>query len=286
MAKVKAEQKTIPARDDYPIAATFFVPEGEVDRVVIVACAMAVRRAFYEPYARFLAANGCAVVTFDYRGIGGSLSGPVTRSEARLYDWGLLDYPAVVDAVAKEFPGKKLQIVGHSIGGQLVGMLDNADRLDAVCTVAAQHAHWRGYPLWQALRQAAFWYLLVPVLTLLYARFPAKKLRMGEDVPKGVFRDWSRFCRSPHYLIGRDGAPSHAGFRAFKGPLVAYVVSDDDIARESLVRKLHDLYEVAEVEYRPVGPATAGAKVGHIGFFFSKFKKNLWQDSLDWLRAH
>jgi predicted alpha/beta hydrolase len=287
MAKVKAEQKTIAARDGYPLAATFFLPEGEPERAVIVACAMAVRRAFYEPYARFLAANGCAAVTFDYRGIGGSLGGPVTQSKAGLRDWGQLDYPAIIEAVAEAFPGKPLQIVGHSIGGQMVGMIDNLEHVGAVCTVAAQHAHWRGYPLWQALRQAAFWYLLIPILTLVFSRFPAKKFRMGEDVPKGVFREWSQFCRSPHYLVARDGTPLHAGFRAFAGPVVAYVVADDDVAHEPLVRKLHGLYEKADVEYRTVDPATAGAKsVGHIGFFFSKFKGTLWKDSLDWLRAH
>ena len=61
--KVAAEPVTLAARDGHPLAATWYRPkEGEPERAIVVACAMAVRRGFYEPYARFLASRGASVV--------------------------------------------------------------------------------------------------------------------------------------------------------------------------------------------------------------------------------
>jgi len=285
--KVLDEKRTIAARDDFPLAATIFRPKGaEPDQVVIVTCAMAVRRGFYEPYARFLASNGCAVFTFDYRGIGGSLTEPIARSRATLRDWGEKDIPAVIDAARAEFPGKKVKLVGHSIGAQLLGMVDNVDQLDAVCTVTAQHGYWRNYPFLRAVAFAALWYLLVPIITAVLSYFPAKKLRFGEDLPKGVARGWGTFCRSPHYLVTPEGKPAHAGYEAYEGPLRVYCFADDTIAPEPLVAALHRYFTNTRAEVRHIDPKSVNARsIGHMGFFFPKFKGTLWKEQLEWLTS-
>jgi len=286
--KVVDEKRAIAARDGSPLAATVFRPKDEEPSlVVIVACAMAVRRGFYEPYARFLAANGCAVYTFDYRGIGGSLTEPIAKSTATLRDWGEKDIPAVIDAARADFPGKKVKLVGHSVGAQLLGLVDNTAELDAVCTVTAQLGYWRLYPLLQSLAFALLWYLVVPVVTAALSYFPAKKLRFGEDLPKGVARGWAAFCRSPYYLVSPDGAPIRAGYEAFKGPLLVYSFGDDKIAPKRLVARLNGLFIHAEApEHRDVAPTSVGARsIGHMGFFFPKFKQTLWKEQLAWLKG-
>jgi predicted alpha/beta hydrolase len=284
---VEAAHQTIAARDGYHLAATVFGSKKAADRVVIVACATGVRRGFYEPYARYLAANGCVVVTFDYRGIGGSLRGPVAASGATIREWGELDQAAVVDHAAGAFPDKPIQIVGHSVGGQLVGLLDNVERVTAVCTVAAQHGYWRLYPFAQAITYGMLWYVGMPLLARVLKYFPARRLRLGEDLPRGVALEWSRFARSPHYFVGPDGAPLRAGFDAYSGAVLAYSFSDDPRAPTRCVRALHAYFRRAQVEHREITPASIAARaIGHIGFFRSSFKQSLWKDSLDWLRAH
>ncbi|HEU4536854.1 MAG TPA: alpha/beta fold hydrolase, partial [Polyangiaceae bacterium] len=285
---VIAQAKTIAARDGLPLGCTLYLPAGrEPERVVIVGCATAVRRGFYEPYARYLAANGCATLTFDYRGIGGSLRGPVARAAATIRDWGEKDYAAVVDAMASEFPGLTLQIVGHSVGGQLLGLLDNNHRIASAITVAAQHGYWRLYPAKSGLTYAGLWYGLMPGLARALSYFPAKKLKLGEDLPKGVALQWARWARSPHYMIDDAGVPLRQGFDKYEGPVRAYSFEDDERAPEACVRALHKYFKRTEVDFRHVRPAELGVKgIGHVGFFRAQFKHTLWKESLDWLRAH
>lgn len=79
------------ASDGHRLAAYRFDPHGQMrGRVrgqVVIAAAMAVAQAFYAPFARYLARRGYTAWTFDYRGIGESLSGPRRKLKADLGDW-------------------------------------------------------------------------------------------------------------------------------------------------------------------------------------------------------
>jgi len=285
--KVTAEPLTIAARDGHPLASTWYRPKDHApDRVIVVACAMAVRRGFYEPYARFLASQGLAVLTFDYRGIAGSLTGSILESRATLGDWGEQDYPAVIDHARAQFPAARIGIVGHSIGGQLIGMLDNVHHIDRICTVAAQHGYWLRYGWRRAPKLALLWYVAVPAMTHALAFFPGRRLKLGENLPKGVALDWARSCRSRHYLLDRRGKPIRRGFERFSGRVLAYSVDDDTIAPRSTVEAFHRKFVNASVELRHLAPRSFDIpEIGHIGFFSPKLKKTLWRDHAAWLAA-
>ena len=280
---VVATPTTTKARDGWPLACTTFSPKArEPERVVIVACAMGIRRGFYEPYARFLAANGCTAITFDYRGIGGSRTRPLREVAATMRDWAERDLAAVIDAAGTN--DVKVQIVGHSIGGQFTGLLDNHERVGAICTVAAQHGYWRLYPPRDAVRLGLLWHVVVPGLSRGLGHFPGKRFGFSEDLPKGVALEWARWARHPDYMVDRKGRPLRCGFSSYRGPIRAYSFADDDRAPERCVRALHELFASAAVEYRHVEPV-GGKSIGHVGFFRSTFKRTLWRESLDWLRA-
>jgi predicted alpha/beta hydrolase len=287
-AKVLADTFAVTTRDGAQLAATLYTPrDGAVERAVVIGCATAVRRGFYEPYARYLAAQGCAALTFDYRGIGGSLHGPLHTSTATIRDWGERDYPAVIAELHARYPRLPMHLVGHSVGGQLIGLIENADRLSSACTVAAQHGYWRLYPARQALTYALLWYGLMPTLTRALSYFPSRRLKLGEDLPAGVARQWARWARSRHYMIDERGEPLRAGFASFRKPILAYSFSDDVRAPERCVRELHRWFAAAEVEHRHVSPqALSAPAIGHVGFFRATFKSSLWHDSLQWLRGH
>src|SRR5579883_2471388 len=64
----------IRATDGQRLAASVFQPTRPRAGApaVVVNSATGVRRDYYAPFARFLAERGYTVVTYDYRGIGGS----------------------------------------------------------------------------------------------------------------------------------------------------------------------------------------------------------------------
>src|ERR1700748_3264830 len=131
---VFADDITIPAADGYPLAATLFLPRGTKRHAVLVSPATAAPRKISRGCASYLAHRGCAVLTFDYRGIGGSRQRAVegynqpkslAGFKADMADWALLDVKAAVAWMRERYHNTPLGYVGHSFGGQVLGLLPN-----------------------------------------------------------------------------------------------------------------------------------------------------------------
>ena len=175
----------VPARDGFELAATLYRAEPASGRVVVVNSATAVPRRFYRHYAATLAESGFEVVTYDYRGTGGSRPGSLKGFEATVSDWGLLDMAGVVDWVCNELSAEKLLMVGHSVGGQVSGLLDNGDVVDGMLTISAQSGYWR----LQAAEQKWFAgfnvYVTLPLLVKAFGYVPWSRIGSAEDLPAG-----------------------------------------------------------------------------------------------------
>jgi len=284
MGRVTTDALRLRSRDGHALAATLFEPTSGSERALIVASATGVRRGLYMLFARYFAARGWAVLTFDYRGIGDSLFGRVDDSSATILDWGRHDLAGVIDWMAARYPGLPLHVVGHSIGGQLLGMVDNVELLDAVCTVASQNAYYRRYPLERAVKYGLLWHLAVPAVVKALGYFPAKRWSLGEDLPRGVALDWACFATHEDYLVDRGGRPLREGFDAMRAPVLAFSFRDDHRAPAENIEALHANFVRARVEYCHVDPTDYDAEaIGHMGFFSTSFRRTLWAKSKDWL---
>ena len=100
------------AADDRPLAATVLEP-SRVEGAVVISSATGVPRRIYEGVAGCLADAGLAVLTFDYRGIGGSREGgPLRLEPARMQDWGRLDLEGALRWMRKAYAGAPLMVLG------------------------------------------------------------------------------------------------------------------------------------------------------------------------------
>jgi len=107
---------TIAALDGFPLAATLdLTAEAPGDCLIVINSALGVRRGFYASYAGFLRRRGYGVLTYDYRGIGGSTGRPADL--ARLRESGELDFGGVLTWLRTTYPDSALGCVGHSFGG-------------------------------------------------------------------------------------------------------------------------------------------------------------------------
>jgi predicted alpha/beta hydrolase len=278
---------TIPAVDGFELAASLFEPEGAAaTRTAVIAPATGVKRRYYEKFAGFLAEQGLRAVTFDYRGIGDSLRGDIRRQQGTMRDWGEKDLAGVLDYVKARNPEAPVVVVGHSVGGQLVGLTDRNRLVSGMLAVGAQSGYWR---LWSPpLRYAMMgvWYGLIPGLTRALSYFPTRALKMGEDLPAGIALEWARWCRNPRFFVDEQGQPIPGHFEGFSIPIRAYSFEDDGFAPKRAVDELMGFYKDARVERRHLKPSEASARqVGHFGFFREKFRDNLWKESADWLRS-
>jgi predicted alpha/beta hydrolase len=268
---------TLRAADGYAIGATVF---GNGARAALIMPATGVPQPYYAKYAAYLAERGFTVLTFDYRGIGRSREDHVRRSGARMRDWARLDAAAAVRFLG----GGALQVIGHSFGGQALGLLPNAERLRAALVVGSQSGYWRHWPLVGRLWMWPAVHFALPGVARLLGYFPGSRLGFGEDLPPGVAVEWASWCRHPQYLVGALGvADRYARLRA---PLRAYAISDDPFAPLPAVKALLALYPGARHDLRRVTPRELGAKsIGHFGFFRERFRDSLWRESADWLES-
>jgi predicted alpha/beta hydrolase len=272
---------TLRASDGIELAATLFEGDATQGRALIIAPATGVRREFYAPLATFLSTAGFHVLTFDWRGIGGSRAGSLRGFDASMTLWGTRDLPAAIDYAATRWPNARLHALGHSFGGQSLGLAPDARRLSSAVTVAAQSGYYGHWPRPSRYKYALLWRALMPGITRLAGYFPSRRMGLGEDLPAGVALEWARWCRTPDYL------GDYSGHRRFVAPLLAYSFADDDYAPRGAVEWLHGKYGTKELEHRHLEPRALGAKrIGHFGFFRAgDATAPLWRQTVEWLRA-
>src|SRR5690606_34639892 len=123
------ETLTITCKDGYQLAARFYASQNQNQSSypVLVCPATGITSQFYHSFNLWLRAQGHTVLCFDFRGIGKSLYGPLKQSKASIVQWGQLDIPAAIDTLLDKTKAEKVILVGHSAGGQLLGIVPNYD---------------------------------------------------------------------------------------------------------------------------------------------------------------
>jgi predicted alpha/beta hydrolase len=252
---------------------------------VVVAGATAVPRGYYRRFATHLAMRGVDVVTLDYRGIGGSRHGPLRELDADLSHWCTLDLGAAVAWAAERGP---TWMVGHSLGGHAIGRLPDPGLLRAAY-LCGTGAGWAG---WMSRREAArvrlLWNVLAPVSSAAVGYLPMKALGMGEDLPRGVYRQWRYWCRLPRYFFDDPAAAAVTEpFGRVRLPIAAMVTTDDAWAPPRSRDAFFSGYTAAPVERLDVHPSELGVStVGHMGYFRGDVGRQLWPRMLTWLAGH
>jgi len=287
---VFADDIMIPAVDGYPLAATLYLPRGPKRHAVLINSATATPRRIYRSFASYLAHRGCAVLTYDYRGIGGSRQArghdqqPSLKGfEASMADWALLDITAAVGWMRERYHAMPLRYVGHSFGGQALGLLPNNIDVSRALFVAAQAGYWRLMSGLEGYRVVALLNGVGVPLTHVLGYAPGWA-GIGEDLPKGVFLQWTRWVMSPRYLFDDASLPSRANFANFTGALRALCLSDDPWATRPAVELLCAGFPAVAADIVSVTPKDAAVtKIGHFGFFRPQHRDTLWPGAADWL---
>ena len=267
--------------DGYRLSARCFEPVGPVRGGVLIVSAMGVKQGFYSAFADWLARQGYLTLTFDYRGIGGSRQGPLAGLRATLDDWATLDCAAALNQLEHELPSQPLFWVGHSLGGQIFGLVPKTDRISKMITVAAGSGYWRENA--RPLRYVVgwLWFVVAPLAMAATGYFPGRRLRMVGDLPRGVMAQWRRWCLDPEYMVGAEGQATRARFAAVRTPIVSFSFTDDQLMSRQNIDSVHGFYSEAPRKMVYLSPRDVGAKaIGHFGFFRSAFESSLWRDHL------
>ncbi len=277
------------AADGFVLKGRLYGDPAACRSALLIVPAMGVPQRFYADFAQWVAAQGHAVFSFDYRGMGDSRPEPMRRSlrglQADIDTWAQQDTAAALAWLDAKLPaGTPIHWLGHSLGGQIFGMTPNRARVASVVTIGVGTGYWlhnaaraRRYVWW-------LWYVVCPLVMPLYGYFPGKRLRKVGDLPLGVMQQWRRACLHRDYLVGVGGERLRADYAAVKTPILSLSFTDDEYMSARNTAEMHAFYASAPREMRRIAPRDVGAtRIGHFGFFRKRFADSLWPQVSHWL---
>lgn len=234
-------------------------------------------------FGRYLAARGFEAWVVDLRGHGSSQR-PAPGQRWNFDDWGRLDLPAVVRAVAAE--GRTPLLVGHSAGGaSTLAALAGTSGLEADVAAAAIIA--TPLPWLQRWRRAVAWAMRLAARHM--DAFPARVLGLGpEDELPGVMEQWMDWNIRGRWL-GRDGTDYSEALARLRLPLLFIAGSGDHrFAPPDACRGLFDLTRSPDRLFIEAGRDTGFSRdYGHVDLIVSReAQREIWPLLADWLHAH
>ena len=283
------------AADGFCLHGTLHGRPENADTVMLMNSGTAIPKEFYRHFCDHAAAHGFLVLSYDYRWVGKSAPGPIHQSTSVYRDWGQLDVPAAIDFLHGQAPQLPLVVVGHSTGGQQLGLSNRVSQVSAALFICVSTGYWGGMPWKHRYGTWMLWNILLPIFARTFGYFPMRRFGAGESIPIGVAQEWGDWCMEPDYLAAYfDGTGRHQPrdgrrfgvqyFEEARFPIRSVNVEDDPIATEQNVPPLLALFSNACIDVHWQSPMELGAAhVGHLGFFRKEFKRH-WMPHLEWLR--
>lgn len=284
MADITVQDISLQTHDGYTLAGTLFEPEQASRQVVLINSAMGVKRGYYAAFAQYLSQRGFVTLIYDYRGIGDSRNGTLKALRTSILDWAARDQTAAFEWLRARYPDGTISVVGHSLGGQIIGLMPHGKQVNKLLAVGSQAGYWRLWDGVQRARVALLWFVFIPTLSRLMGHFPSQRLGLGEDLPAGVALDWGRGGRRPRYLLDLYGGTSDDHYATVGANIRLLSFEDDEYAPRRAVEALRSFYPNADSEHLHVRPSDLNVpKIGHFSFFRPSFRDTLWADSAAWL---
>jgi len=249
---------------------------------IVIASATGVPQGFYKHFASRANKQGFDVLTFDYRGIGQSAPATLKGFHVDYRDWATKDLATALAWANKgDVP---LFVVGHSYGGHAVGLLEDQSMIEGAY-VFGTGAGWSGWmPFLERIKVTIMWHVLAPALVRCKGFLAWSALGMGEDLPKGVYQQWKRWCSFPHYFFDDPKMQGvETTFAQYKKDLVAVNAIDDKWAQPASRDAFVKGYRNANVIKVDVVPCDHNLdKIDHMGYF-RKQAEGLWLPVFKWI---
>ena len=285
MSDIAIETVTFASQDGWALEGSLY-RGADPKMAILISAGTGFPRSFYHHAALYLAGQGAVVLTYDYRGMGGSNTDPSGFAEIEYTDWGRYDMPAAVARLADAAAGLPVTHVAHSVGGHFLGLMPNHDAIARHAFVSVGTGYFGGHHLSYRPVGMFFWWLLGPLLIWKNGAVTPGIGWQGEALPPKLFRTWRRWSmRRPYLTVDFGGRMEPQHYSEVTSPIRAWVFPDDPIATPRAAADLLGSYPNAPSEIVKRAPADLGVKrIAHEGAF-RKGREKLWGEIWDWLNA-
>ncbi|WP_454852474.1 alpha/beta hydrolase family protein [Promicromonospora soli] len=275
----------IPVAEGQQVTGGLWLPEGEVRGAVVVHSATATPQRFYRSFAAFLAGNGFATLTYDYRGLGRS-GDPREHRSLRMRDWMAQDVPAVAAWARARLSEMPHFAVGHSVGGHALALGYGTDGLSGFAMVSSHAGVTAAIDDRSERFRVGMFFALAPTLSKVLGYAPSRLAGFGEDIPAGVVQDWAPWTRRTDYFFEDPTMQAAERMRRVRIPVLAIGAADDPWATPAQIDAITGRLVSAPLERRTYSPDGIGAdRVGHHGLLRRGVGEPVWTEIVEWFRT-
>lgn len=235
----------------------------------------------YHPFSKFVSQQGINVVTYDYQGMGGSKA-TLQNSKKSMRAWANEDLEEAIGFTKKANPHAKIFIMGHSLGGQMVGLARSNATFQGVILIAAQSGYWRLWSFPLNLVNFLTWRVYMPLILTFLKYLPKWDDQNLCNMPGHAVGEWMRWCQSKNYLLDHIPA-SERFFEQVKCPILSLSFSHDIYASRKAVDWLTSQYSNAKIVRKHY--VTEGEKYGHSSPFEPSHFNTIGKDIVDFIQA-
>ncbi len=279
---------TFQAADGYELKGAIY-PALDSKRFLIIGSAFGVPFQYYKHIANYLAENGINTLVFDYRGISHSKEGNMATNGILMQHWGELDLEAAIQFVQSQENINEINYLGHSAGGQLLGLAKSSPAINKIIIAASGVGTWRKWPGLQKYMLAIVWYLAFPLVKLFQKGDYFHSKMLGPiPVPKHAVDQWLTWARSEDYLFTPKHGLDLSAYAQIQADILGLTISDDWYAPQTARDALLEHYPHCQKQTLLIKPEQLALKaIGHFGLFKKKqeIERGIWQPMLNFLNG-
>lgn len=279
------EDVSVTTRDGVVLAATLFAPKELHERKagVLISSGAGYAKEFYSRFAAYGASRGFVCMIYDYRGTAGSAADDMRACDFDFLTWGMLDAPSALEALVSRLDGLPVFTLGHSFGGQLIGLMNNHQQVRGHALIAVGSGYWLKHRPSEWWLEFLFFFVLGPLSLARHGYLKGVHYWPGVSMPATVFRQWKRWCLTPDYYWPDVQAKLDGGYFAMHGaPMHQFAFSDDPVVTPKSAAFTQKCYKSADYQTSWIEPSSLGIKkIGHSGAF-SRAARDFWPLPFDW----
>lgn len=281
-SQIKEEKLQITTGDGIILAASLFMPE-KPKAGLLISSGTGYPKEFYAQFAKYGASRGFACLTYDYRGIASSAPEDMRACTADFLTWGTRDAPAALDALASRMDGLPVFTLGHSFGGQLIGLMDNHNLATGHALVAVGNGYWFGHRPSEWWQEFLFFFILGPLSLARHGYLKGPQFWPGASMPRPLFLQWRKWCLTrDYYWTDVLEKLNGAHFSMDGANMCQFAFTDDPIVNPKTEPFTRQCYQDAAYETCWTRPADIGVKkIGHSGMF-SRTARAFWPMPFNW----
>jgi predicted alpha/beta hydrolase len=220
----------------------------------IILPAMGIRASYYHQIAKKLSEHiRQTIVTIDYRGFGYSSVRASRKTDFGFKTW-LDDLDFITEIVLKKSGQTGINILGHSIGGQLGALYYSRfpQKVERLFLVGSSLPY---YKIWNWPGKLKLWLggYLAPFFSNIVGYFPGEIIGFAGKEAKSCIADWSHVVRTGKYLLSNDLFDYEQAMKTIYPKITAISFPDDNLAPPYTIPYLLDKFNSSpDIESRIV----------------------------------